>query len=42
MQNVITWAQKLKMQRGGKNDCATTLELLSEKNALKKQLILEK
>ena len=42
MPKILTWAQKLKMQKGGKNDCTTTLELLCEKNASKKQLILEK
>ena len=31
-----------KCKKGGKNDCATTLELLCEKNGSKKQLILEK
>ena len=42
MPKILTWDQKLKMQKGGKNDCTTTLEFLCEKNASKKQLILEK
>ena len=36
------WVKNLKCQKDAKNNCKTTLELLSGKNSFKKDLIFEK
>ena len=39
---MVSLAQKFKTQKGAKNDCTTTLELLCAKNQSEKDLIFEK
>ena len=39
---IVSLGQKLKTAKTGKNDCATTLKMLSAKNRSKKHLILDK